>query len=229
MASARVLIIEDEAHIVEVLTWYCTEAGWEVISAGDGDTGLALARSQSPDAVILDLMLPGLDGIEVCRRLREESRVPVLILTARDGEGDKIQGLETGADDYVTKPFSSREVVARVKALLRRANYAGLPEREVLSFPGMEIDRAARTVCVAGQPVHLTPTEFQVLVLLAENYGRACSRDEIIARVSGVEYIDARTVDVHIRHLRAKIEPDPARPRYLHTVWGTGYRFEVAE
>ncbi|NLC59605.1 MAG: response regulator transcription factor [Armatimonadetes bacterium] len=227
MATARVLIIEDEAHIVEVLTWYLREADWEVFTASDGESGLALARLEEPDAIILDLMLPGLDGLEVCRRLRQESRVPILVLTARDGETDKIQGLEAGADDYVTKPFSSREVVARVKALLRRARYTEPLTRNVLSFPGLEIDRAAYTVSVAGRPARLTPMEFQVLALLASQPGRAFSRDEIITRVSGVEYIDARTVDVHIRHLRAKIEPDPSRPRYLHTVWGVGYKFEV--
>lgn len=226
MSGARVLIIEDEVRIVEVLTWYLQKEQCEVLAAHDGETGLQLARTAAPDVILLDLMLPGLDGLEVCRRLRAESRVPILMLTARDAETDKILGLETGADDYVTKPFSSRELVARLKALLRRANYT-VDDRERLSFPGLEVDLAGRDATVAGQSIRLTPTEFQILALLAGSPGRAFSREEIIERVAGVEHIDARTVDVHIRHLRAKIEPEPARPRYLHTVWGTGYKFEV--
>ena len=227
MSRARVLIIEDEAHIVDVLTWYFQREGWEVLSAHDGITGLELARQQAPDLIILDLMLPGLDGMEVCRRLRQESRTPILMLTARDAEMDKITGLEIGADDYVTKPFSSREVVARVKALLRRASYSEPSRDEPLVFPGLVIDRAGKEVSVNGRPVRRTPTEFQVLLLLASHPGCAFSRDEIIQHVTGVEYIDTRTVDVHIRHLRAKLGDDPSRPRYLHTVWGTGYKFEA--
>jgi len=210
-----------------VLSWYLQREGWEVLAAGDGETGLALARARNPDAIILDLMLPGLDGLEVCRRSREESRVPILMLTARDAEADMIRGLDAGADDYVTKPFSSREVAARVKALLRRAGYAEEPRETPLSFPRLHIDRAGREVTVDGRPVRLTPTEFQVLALLASHPGVAFSREEIIQQVSGVEYIDSRTVDVHIRHLRAKVESDPSHPRFLHTVWGTGYKFET--
>ncbi|MDH7570853.1 MAG: response regulator transcription factor, partial [Armatimonadota bacterium] len=202
MQPARVLIIEDEARIVDVLTWYLQKEGWQVLAAGEGESGLRLACEENPDLVVLDLMLPGLDGLEVCRRLREESRVPILMLTARDAESDKVIGLETGADDYVTKPFSPREVVARVRALLRRSGYGGAAGRESLRFPGIEIDLNERGVTVAGQSVRLTPTEFQILSLLASEPGRAFTREEIIERVSGVEYIDARTVDVHIRHLR---------------------------
>lgn len=228
MPQPRILIIEDEARIVEVLTWYLRKEGWEVFSSGDGAEGLELAHTEHPDAIILDLMLPSLDGTEVCRQLRSESSsVPILMLTARDAETDKVRGLDIGADDYVTKPFSSREVVARMRALLRRSLYHEPSGREVLRFPGLEIDLTGHEVLQAGQPVRLTPTEFQILALLAGTPGRAFSRDEIIERVSGAEFIDARTVDVHVRHLRSKIEPDPARPHYIHTVWSIGYRFEA--
>lgn len=227
MFRPRVLIIEDEVRLVEVLTWYLQKDGCDVLAAYDGETGLAMAREQMPNAVILDLMLPGMDGLEVCRRIRQESRVPILMLTARDAESDKVLGLETGADDYVTKPFSSRELMARVKALLRRSTFADALTRERLRFPGLEIDPVGREVTVDGQSVHLTPMEFQILLLLARNPGRAFTREEIIEHVSGVEFIDSRTVDVHIRHLRAKLGDGPTHPRYLHTVWGVGYKFEV--
>ncbi|MBI3947919.1 MAG: response regulator transcription factor [Armatimonadetes bacterium] len=227
MYRPRVLIIEDEARIVEVLTWYLQKDGCEVLAALDGETGLEMALSERPDAIILDLMLPGLHGLEVCRRIRRESRVPILMLTARDAESDKVLGLETGADDYVAKPFSSRELMARVRALLRRATFSDSMARDRLSFPGLEIDPAGHEAALNGQPVRLTPMEFQILLLMARSPGRAFNREEIIEHASGMEFIDARTVDVHIRHLRAKLGEDPSNPRYLHTVWGVGYKFEV--
>ncbi len=229
--ATTILVVEDDAVLRETLAYNLRREGHEVLLAADGHRGLALAREHYPDLVILDWMLPGLDGLEVCRILRQETATPILMLTARDGETDKVLGLEMGADDYLTKPFSMRELLARVKAQLRRgtlsqrAPEALAPPR--LIFDDLQIDLNRRQVLLHGEPLHLKPKEFDLLVFLARNRGVVLSRDLILARVWGWEFSGgSRTVDVHIRWLREKIEDDPAHPRRLITVRGAGYCFE---
>ena len=224
-----VLVVDDEQNLVELVQGYLQREGFTVLTAFDGPTALQLARSAQPDLVILDVMLPGLDGIEVCRRLRQFSDAYVLMLTARAEEIDKIVGLSVGADDYVTKPFSPRELVARVKALLRRPRSAlrGEPEVPAPQRAGeLVIDRARYEVTLRGRPVPLTGREFTLLATLAEHPGRVFTRAQLLERVWGSEYYDDHVVEVHIANLRRKLEDDPAHPRYLHTVRGVGYRFE---
>jgi two-component system response regulator RegX3 len=225
MARTRILIIEDETAIAEGIAYNLRREGYEVVRAADGESGLAEARRQRPDLVLLDLMLPGLGGVEVCQALRRESRVPVIMLTARDTETDKVVGLTVGADDYVTKPFSMAELLARVKAVLRRA--AAPPEPpERLEASEVVLDTARHEVSVRGQPVDLSPREFELLRALMANRGRVLTREVLLDRVWGEDrYVDERTVDVHIRWLRRKVEIDPAEPRLIQTVRGTGYRF----
>jgi len=222
----KVLVVDDEPKIRKVVTAYLEQAGFRVVTAGDGQMALITFRHEKPDLVILDLMLPGMDGLDVCRAMRRESSVPIIMLTARAEEADRLIGLELGADDYVVKPFSPREVVARVRAVLRRVEGEVSPP-EVIRVGDLLIDLARHTVQIAGRPVELTPTEFDLLAVLARYPGRAFTRLQLLTHVQGDAYEGyERTVDAHIKNLRAKIEPDPKRPRYIVTVYGVGYRLE---
>ena len=227
--TARVLIIEDDATVAEVVGRYLSREGYEVEIATDGVTGLERALADPPELVVLDLMLPNLGGLEVCKRIRAAAPVPVIILTALGEEADRIVGLELGADDYVAKPFSPRELTARVKAVLRRASgpLAAAPGRPSLLRSGeLEVDVTAHEARLAGELVALTAKEFDLLAYMMENPRRAFRREELLERVWGFSYGDTSTVTVHVRRLREKIEADPSAPRYVTTVWGVGYRFE---
>jgi DNA-binding response OmpR family regulator len=223
--AQTILVVDDEARIVKLVRDYLERAGFEVISAHDGETALTLARVEQPDLIVLDLMLPGVDGLDVCRRLRQQSGVPIIMLTARVEEADRIVGLELGADDYVTKPFSPGELVARVRATLRRATgQVGPPT--ILRAGDVELDTASLTATVGDQPVDLTPTEFQLLATLVRQPGRIFSREQLLEAVHGVAFDGYdRSVDSHIKNLRRKIESSPRQPRYIQTVYGMGYRF----
>jgi DNA-binding response OmpR family regulator len=233
----KILIVEDETTLQEALAYNLRRQGYEVELAGDGQAALNMARRIRPDLIILDIMLPGMDGFEVCRILRQEMTTPVLMLTARDDEIDRVVGLEVGADDYLTKPFSMRELLARVKALLRRVRMVreeiggghGQVEtsQSVIQHGNLIINIARREALLNGNPLPLKPKEYDLLLYLAQHRGQVLTREQILERVWGWEYIgDSRTVDVHIRWLREKIEPDPANPRRIVTVRGAGYRFE---
>jgi DNA-binding response OmpR family regulator len=223
--AQTILVVDDEARIVKLVRDYLERAGFAVLTAGDGETALAMARRERPDLVVLDLMLPGVDGLDVCRRLRQESGVPIIMLTARVEEADRIVGLEMGADDYVTKPFSPGELVARVRATLRRAR-GEIGQPTFIRAGDVELDAATLTTTVAGQPVDLTPTEFELLATLARHPGRIWSREQLLEAVHGVAFESYdRSIDSHIKNIRRKIEPDPRRPRYIQTVYGVGYRF----
>ena len=238
----RILLFEDDVTLRETVAYNLRNQGYEVLEADDGYKALETARTRQPDVMLLDVMLPGIDGLEVCRLLRKESSLPVLMLTARSEEIDRVVGLEMGADDYLTKPFSMRELMARVKALLRRVELiredlaaeqsdaaAALAETraETLAFDDLEIDLSRREVRLAGGPVRLKPKEFDLLLFLARNRGIALSRDLILERVWGWTFDgNSRTVDVHVRWLREKLETDPADPRRIVTVRGIGYRFD---
>jgi two-component system alkaline phosphatase synthesis response regulator PhoP len=223
--AQTILVVDDEARIVKLVRDYLERAGFDVIAAPDGEMALRLARRQQPDLIVLDLMLPGVDGLDVCRRLRRESGVPIIMLTARVEEADRIVGLELGADDYVTKPFSPGELVARVRATLRRANGQLEPATKVRAGD-VELNTAALTAEFAGRPVDLTPTEFQLLTTLVRQPGRIFSREQLLKAVHGIAFDGFdRSVDSHIKNLRRKIEPDPRLPRYIQTVYGVGYRF----
>jgi DNA-binding response OmpR family regulator len=222
-----VLVVDDEPKIVDVVREYLEHAGFAVRTAGDGPAALERARALAPDLIVLDLGLPGLDGLDVARQLRRSSRVPVIILTARGDEVDRIIGLELGADDYLVKPFSPRELVARVRAVLRRVDEhdtAALDEPIVRG--DLTVDPARRRVTVAGRPVELTPTEFDLLAHLARQPGRVFTRAQLLTAIHGlaVESYE-RAIDAHIKNLRRKIEPDPRHPRYVLTAHGIGYRF----
>jgi DNA-binding response OmpR family regulator len=220
-----VLVVDDEPIVRDVVVKYLRREGYRTLEAGDGDSALALVDQEQPDLVVLDLMLPGIDGLAVCRRIRARSELPVIMLTARVEEADRIVGLELGADDYVTKPFSPRELAARVKTVLRRAR-ATTPRQERITFDELEIDASTREVTKQGVPVRLTAKEFELLWFLASNPRHVFSRDQLMDRVWGhASALGAGTVTVHIRRLRSKIETDPAHPRRLETVWGVGYRF----
>jgi DNA-binding response OmpR family regulator len=223
--AQTILVVDDEARIVKLVRDYLERAGFDVIAARDGETAMTLARVEQPDLIVLDLMLPGVDGLDICRRLRRESGVPIIMLTARVEEADRIVGLELGADDYVTKPFSPRELVARVRATLRRAK-GQMGPATMLRAGDVELDTASLTAVVAGQPVDLTPTEFQLLATLVRQPGRIFNREQLLEAVHGVAFEGYdRSVDSHIKNIRRKIEPDPRKPRYIHTVYGVGYRF----
>jgi DNA-binding response OmpR family regulator len=234
--STRILIVEDEPALQETLAYNLQKEGYDVEVVGDGTQALEAARARTPDLILLDIMLPGLDGFEVCRRLRQEMNTPVLMLTARDDEIDRVVGLEVGADDYLTKPFSMRELLARVKAQLRRAQLirdeiaksGSVPSpHETLAFDNLEINVTRREVSLAGQVLQMKPKEYELLLFLAQHRGQMLSREFILERVWGWDYIgDSRTVDVHVRWLRQKIEKDPAEPTRIVTVRGGGYRFE---
>ena len=227
----KVLVVEDEANLLVALEYNLNSAGYDVLTAEDGENGLALARSEKPDLVILDVMLPKLDGFEICRILRRESDVRILMLTARGEEIDRVVGLELGADDYVTKPFSNRELMARVRNMLRRSDSDEAPgatsDDEMLVSGDLIINLAGHTVTLDAKPLDVKPREYSLLALLVANKGRAFTRDQILERLWGHDYIgDTRTVDVHIRWLREKIEPDPASPKRITTIRGVGYRFD---
>ena len=241
----KILIIEDEANIVQLIRLYLEQAGFTVLAASDGAAGLELHAREHPDLVILDLMLPALDGMEVCRRIRAWASTPILMLTARQGEEDRIAGLELGADDYLVKPFSPREVVSRVKAILRRSSPSpsvhetpatpagGKTENEVRRFGDLAINIPARSVEVNGQKVALTAKEFDLLVTLSGAPERVFTRESLLNQVWGYTYLgDGRTVDVHIGTLRKKIEAIESAPRdihYIKTVWGVGYKFTLED
>ena len=226
--DTTILVIDDEQNILNLVTAYLGAEGYTVHTAADGPTGLKAAQTLKPDLVVLDVMLPGMDGIEVLTRLRRESDVYVIMLTAKSEETDKIIGLSVGADDYLTKPFSPRELVARVKAALRRYGKStnGL-RNQILSFQHIRIDADARRVWKDDQPVELTTLEFDLLHALAEYPGRVLSREQLLERVWGHDfYGEDRVVDVHLGHIRKKVETDPANPELIVTVRGVGYRFE---
>ena len=224
---ARILLVDDEQPIQTLLSFPLQRDGYEVVQASDGREALARFAEQTFDLVVLDVMLPKMDGLEVCRRLRARSSVPIIMLTAKSEEIDKVLGLELGADDYITKPFSMREFRSRVKAALRRSRMVPADrELPVLERRGLRIDAGKRQVTLNGRPIALTFVEFEILSTLAHDPGRVYSRDMLLARVWGdAAYRDPRTIDVHIRHLREKIEEDPKEPEYLFTVRGVGYRF----
>ncbi len=220
-----VLVVDDEPIVRDVVVRYLAREGYRTLEAGDGTRARELLESEAPQLVVLDLMLPGTDGLALCRWIRSRSDLPVIMLTARGEEADRIVGLELGADDYVTKPFSPRELIARVRTVLRRAAPAQLRE-ERLSFEGLEIDATTRDVTREGTRLSLTAKEFDLLWFLASHPRRVFSRDQLMDRVWGYEAaLDTGTVTVHIRRLREKIEDEPSRPRFLETVWGVGYRF----
>ncbi len=223
----KVLVVDDEESVRELIELYLTKEGYEVLLAKDGKEALRLNGESHPDLIVLDLMLPGMDGWEVCRQIRSTSRVPIIMLTARSEEVDRVVGLELGADDYVVKPFSPREMVARVKAVLRRGA-AGPGEQETLTFPGLRIDRTQHQLDVDGEEVHLTPTEFRLLWCLASQPGRVFSRADLLDKIWGYDSeSDARTVDVHIKRLRQKTKAAEKKSFAITTVWGLGYKFET--
>jgi two-component system, OmpR family, alkaline phosphatase synthesis response regulator PhoP len=228
--TQTVLVVEDEPKIVDVVREYLVHAGFSVATAGDGPTALERARALAPDLVVLDLGLPGLDGLDVARELRRRGRVPIIMLTARAEEVDRILGLELGADDYLVKPFSPRELVARVRAVLRRAEAAGAdPDDVPFAVGDVAVDPPRRRVTVAGAVVELTPTEYDLVVHLARQPGRVFTRAQLLEAIHGVAVESyERAVDAHVKNIRRKLEPDPHRPRYLVTVHGVGYRFAEA-
>ena len=234
--SEIILIVEDETSLQETLVYNLKKQGYTVEAVGDGRSALDAARRLKPDLIVLDIMLPELDGFEVCRILREEMSTPILMLTARDDEIDRVVGLEVGADDYLTKPFSMRELMARVKAQLRRSRLIreelarvgeSVPVQDVLSFGNLSLNLTRGEALLDDRPLALKPQEYDLLVFFGQHRGQLLSREFILERVWGWDYVgDSRTVDVHVRWLRQKIEPDPANPARIVTVRGGGYRFE---
>ncbi|MFL6067294.1 MAG: response regulator [Gaiellaceae bacterium] len=227
--SPTILLVDDEDSVRKLLAFPLERDGYDVVQAADGEEALRQFADRAVDLVVLDIMLPRLDGLEVCKRLRATSTVPIIMLTARDDELDKVIGLELGADDYITKPFSIREFRSRVRALLRRARAPHVPGEdadEIIEHEGLKIDVARRVVEVRGAPVQLTYVEFELLRTLAANPGRVYSRRMLLESLWGAaDYREPRTIDVHVRHLREKLERDPSEPEYIHTVRGVGYRF----
>ncbi len=229
MTEKQILVVEDEPSIAEVVGLYLKRAGYGIQTARDGRQAMQMLEERLPDLVVMDLMLPEMDGFALTRWLRSRSDVPIIMLTARREEADRITGLETGADDYVIKPFSPQELVSRVRAVLRRARREqGDPEADrPVAFNDLQIDPLSRTVTVADKPVELTAREFEMLYLLARHPRQVFTREQLLERVwGGAQYIDAGTVTVHIRRLREKLEVDPSHPLRLLTVWGVGYKFE---
>lgn len=230
MSKARILVVDDEPSIGEVVSLYLAQEGYEVKVVRDGLAALQALASAPPDLVVLDLMLPKVDGLEITRRLRAEGHTPIIMLTARKEETDRIVGLEMGADDYVVKPFSPRELVSRVKAVLRRTQNAMIQETSTapISFGAVRVDPRTRQVIVSGQEVALTVKEFDLLWAFATHPRQVLNRDQLLDLVWGItEYVDPSTVTVHVRRLREKVEADPSDPRHILTVWGVGYRFEM--
>lgn len=228
MSPDLILVVEDEPSIAEVVGLYLRRSGYDVIFAQDGLEAQNKIESRSPDLIVMDLMLPVIDGFELTRWLRDQSDTPIIMLTARRDEVDRIAGLEMGADDYILKPFSPQEVVSRVRAVLRRAKpQPDEAAEQPLSFPSMIIDPQTRLVTIDGEEIVLTAKEFDTLWLLAQHPRQVFTRNHVLERVWGIsDYIDPSTVTVHIRRLREKIEPDPSKPQHLLTVWGVGYKFE---
>ena len=227
--AKRILIIDDEPMIVESLSYNLKQEGYEVVSATDGEKGLSLAESDEVDLILLDLMLPGINGFEICRAIRKTSQVPIIILTAKEGEIDRVLGLELGADDYVTKPFSIREVLARIKTVLKRTNISAHPgeQLKIITVGDLRIDLLGHEVSVRGETVNLSSKEYDLLRILANHAGQVLSREQLLNLVWGNDfYGDSRTVDVHIRWLREKLEEDPGSPQYIITVRGVGYKFK---
>jgi DNA-binding response OmpR family regulator len=223
---STVLVVDDEPVVRDVVVRYLEHEGFETLTAADGDTARALIEEREPTLVVLDVMVPGIDGLSLCRWIRERSSLPVILLTARGEEADRIVGLDLGADDYVTKPFSPRELTARVRAVLRRGA-TPQPERETLAFGDLELDASSRQAYKAGETVQLTTREFDLIWFLASNPGHVFSRDQLMDRVWGyASAVDTGTVTVHIRRLREKLEADPQQPVHLKTVWGAGYRLD---
>ena len=237
MPGETILLVEDDPSLAEVIRYNLVKNGYQVTAVADGFSALEEARSVKPDIVLLDVMLPGLDGFEVCRRLSKDNNAGVIMLTARSEEMDKVLGLELGADDYITKPFSMRELLSRIKAVLRRRQpmvdldkNAEMPEARIIKRDGIEIDTSRHTVTADGNLVELGPKEFELLVMLASNLGRVFDRQHLLERIWGYEYAGStRTVDVHVRWLREKIEKDPANPKRIITVRGFGYKYEADE
>lgn len=227
MPTKKILIVDDEPQIVELLDSYLSKEGYAVATAADGEAALTAAEHENPDLILLDLMLPKINGYEVCKQLRAKTNTPIIMLTARDEEPDKIVGLELGADDYITKPFSPREVVARVRAVLRRTEPES-SEARVIRVGGLEIDSIRHEVRKDGKTIDLTPTEFKLLETLADSPRRVFTRLQLVEEIQGYSFEGyERTIDAHIKNLRQKIEDDPKNPRLVGTVYGVGYRFEV--
>ncbi len=225
---SKILVVEDESNLREPLVYLLEKEGYEVIEAEDGNVALEMFHSKGADLILLDLMLPGLSGNEVCREIRAESNVPIVMLTAKDTEIDKVVGLEIGADDYVTKPYSTRELLARMKAVLRRQVGPEAVSDGLLTAGPVSMDTEQHTVTVDGEKIQMPLKEFELLELLLENVNRVLTRGQIIDRVWGSNYYgDTKTLDVHVKRIRSKIEDDPSRPKHLLTVRGLGYKFEV--
>ncbi|HEV8354377.1 MAG TPA: response regulator transcription factor [bacterium] len=228
--AQKILVVDDEPHIVELVRYNLLQEGFEVITAHDGGEALTRTRSDHPDLIVLDIMLPYVDGLEVCRQVRRESGVPIIMLTAKDGELERVVGLELGADDYVTKPFSPRELVARVRAILRRTAPAADGTAGPLASGGLALDPATHEASLNGRPVDLTAKEFDLLRLLMSHPNRVFTRDFLLEHIWGYDYYGStRTVDMHISRLREKIEDDPVAPTYIITVRGVGYKFKSQE
>jgi len=229
--AQTILVVDDHANVRTLIKEYLTELGYRVVSAGDGAAALAAASREPIDLILLDVMMPNLDGFEFLKVYRKEHGVPIILLTARLAESDKVLGLELGADDYVTKPFGMQELVARIRAVMRRTSASGsAAQADIIRLGDLQINRNAHSVMVTGQPVTLTPSEFALLATLLESPGRVFSRELLLERLQGHDYEGIeRTIDVHIRNLRKKIEPDPTQPRYIRTVFGIGYRASTAD
>ena len=230
MSARNVLIVEDDPEIINLLKIHLSDLHCEVSAATDGIAGLELAFKSQPDLIILDISLPGMDGIEICRRIRAESNVPIIMLTAKTEEIDRVLGLEIGADDYITKPFSIREFIARVKAIFRRTKMGATPQYQqneaLLEFDDLSVEVEKRKVIVKGNRVELSPKEFELLVLMASKPGRSYTRSELLRLIWGYDFEGyEHTVNAHINRLRAKIEPDMSNPKYIMTTWGVGYKF----
>lgn len=222
-----ILIVDDEERVLDLLSLYLKKEGYEVVAAHDGEEALNLFGTRTFDLVVLDLMLPKIDGLEVCRRLRQQSNVPVIMLTARDDDVDKILGLEMGADDYVTKPFNPREVAARVRAVLRRL-VVNVASQKVISFPFLEINLSEYKVMVDNREVSFTPKEIELLWFLASHPGQVFTREQLLENIWGYDYLgDTRTVDTHVKRVRHKLAPQPHYPWEIKTVWGIGYKLDI--
>jgi two-component system response regulator ResD len=223
----KVLVVDDEDNVCELVRLYLQKEGYHVLKAHDGLTGLGMVEREKPDIIILDIMLPEMNGWDVCRKIRQTLDVPIIMLTARTDEVDRIMGLEMGADDYVTKPFSPGELVARVRAILRRASVMNKADTDFVRFDSLELYYEQRKVLFKSEELVLTPKEFDLLWFMANNPGHVFSREQILEKVWGYDFFgDGRTVDAHIKRLRRKLDDDPENPCFIHTVWGVGYKFE---